>query len=151
LGGIAKGFAVDRAVEALRRAEIGSGLVNAGGDLRSFGESGHRVHLRDPRDPRRMLGTVTLREAALASTACLFDPYRGAGVQRSAVVDPRRPSAPPAFSGATVCASSGMWADGLTKVVMIAGPRALDVLDHYDASAMLCHADGEITITDDWA
>ena len=37
LGGIAKGFAVDRAVKALKCAGLRSGVVNAGGDLRVFG------------------------------------------------------------------------------------------------------------------
>jgi thiamine biosynthesis lipoprotein ApbE len=37
LGGIAKGFAVDRAVKALKCAGLASGVVNAGGDLRVFG------------------------------------------------------------------------------------------------------------------
>src|SRR5580704_14561335 len=37
LGGIAKGFAVDRALEALRGFDVSSGMVNAGGDLAAFG------------------------------------------------------------------------------------------------------------------
>jgi FAD:protein FMN transferase len=37
LGGIAKGFAVDRAVDALKENGVENGIVNAGGDLRVFG------------------------------------------------------------------------------------------------------------------
>jgi len=51
LGGIAKGFAVDRAIDVLTGAGISGGLVNAGGDLAGFGPDGHRVHLRDPEIP----------------------------------------------------------------------------------------------------
>ncbi len=46
LGGIAKGYAVDRAVEALRAAGCSSGLVNAGGDLRGFGTNAHTIFLK---------------------------------------------------------------------------------------------------------
>src|SRR6476620_9615098 len=53
LGGIAKGFAVDRAVEALIRAGVPSGVVNAGGDLRVFGLKSELVHLRRPNEPMR--------------------------------------------------------------------------------------------------
>src|SRR5262249_39845799 len=55
LGGIAKGFAVDRAADVLRGHDIACGLVNAGGDLLAFGKLSHNVHIRDPRDPRRCL------------------------------------------------------------------------------------------------
>jgi len=46
LGGIAKGFAVDRAVDALRERGCLSGVVNAGGDLRVFGPGAREVGLR---------------------------------------------------------------------------------------------------------
>ena len=45
LGGIAKGFAVDLAVETLQRRGIRNGLVNAGGDLRVFGEELSLIHI----------------------------------------------------------------------------------------------------------
>src|SRR5207244_12538908 len=51
LGGIAKGFGVDRAVEAFNCAEVPSGVVNAGGDLRVFGLKSELVHLRRPAEP----------------------------------------------------------------------------------------------------
>jgi FAD:protein FMN transferase len=47
LGGIGKGYAVDRAVEALRTAGARAGCVNAGGDLRCFGATGIEIELRD--------------------------------------------------------------------------------------------------------
>jgi len=151
LGGIAKGFAVDRAVETLIAAGMTAGLVNAGGDLRTFGSETHRVHLRDPRDPRRALGTVSVTDAALATSAARFDPFLGPTPCRSAVIDPRRPDIAPAILGATVRAPSCLLADGLTKVVMLAGERALAVLDAYAASAMFVSPDGAVTLTSDWA
>jgi FAD:protein FMN transferase len=151
LGGIAKGFAVDRAVDALAEAGIPGGLVNAGGDLASFGPDGHRVHLRDPRDPRRVLGAVTVKEAALASTGGRFDPFVGIRAQRSAVVDPRCVAGAPPVVGVTVRAPSCTIADALTKVVMIGGESSLAVLDHYGASAICSLPDGALTMTSDWA
>jgi len=49
LGGIGKGHAVDRAVQALRAAGAAGGWVNAGGDLRSFGAATVALQLRDER------------------------------------------------------------------------------------------------------
>jgi FAD:protein FMN transferase len=150
LGGIAKGFAVDRAIGVLVGAGMIGGLVNAGGDLRSFGIDGHRVHLRDPRDPRRALGTITVNDVALATTGGRFDPFLEAGPRRSAVIDPRCREAVPAILGATVRAPSCVLADALTKVVMLAGESALTVLDQYAAGAMFSSPDGTVTTTSDW-
>jgi thiamine biosynthesis lipoprotein len=72
LGGIAKGYAIDRAIEALRAAGCVSGLVNAGGDLRVYGRS-EAVLLR------RADGTcapLTLTHAALAVTDLDVDARR---------------------------------------------------------------------------
>ena len=151
LGGIAKGFAVDRAIDVLRDAGLPGGLVNAGGDLVSFGPDGHRVHLRDPRDQRRVLGTAMVKDAALATTGGRFDPFVGIGTHRSAVIDPRCAAAAPGIVGVTVRAPSCTIADALTKVVMIGGESSLAVLDHYGASALCSWPDGALTMTSDWA
>ena len=65
LGGIAKGFAVDQAIEALERAGCVGGIVNAGGDLRAFGPIAYPVLVNaSASDPIHL----TLRDAAIAST-----------------------------------------------------------------------------------
>src|SRR5262245_35233185 len=63
LGGIAKGFAVDRAIDALRDYGCGSGLVNAGGDMRVFGPN-VRVWVRT----HAGTGSITLTNEACAVT-----------------------------------------------------------------------------------
>src|SRR5215472_13458315 len=62
LGGIAKGFAVDRAVAALRASGIKAGIVNCGGDLRVFGPISRIVHVRHPAKPTFAAGVVRLAE-----------------------------------------------------------------------------------------
>ena len=66
LGGIAKGFAVDRAVAAMREAGAGEGLVNAGGDMRAFGPRAFMVEIR--RADGRVQQRCILRGRALASS-----------------------------------------------------------------------------------
>lgn len=66
LDGIAKGFAVDLAVQAMRRAGVVSGWVNAGGDLRVFGDAVLPVQRREADGRLTPLGAV--RDAALASS-----------------------------------------------------------------------------------
>jgi thiamine biosynthesis lipoprotein len=71
LGGIAKGYAVDRAVEILREHGIASALVNAGGDLRAYGPAAWPVEVRHPASfsrTRRLTGLRALTNSALATS-----------------------------------------------------------------------------------
>jgi thiamine biosynthesis lipoprotein len=123
LSGIAKGFAVDRAVEALRAAGVRQGLVNAGGDLAVFGDDARQIAVCNPLDRSRFAVTLTLCDEALASSGRAVEPGTGQLVQ--------------AIAGASVRAPSCMTADALTKVVGVMGEAALPVLCHYGASAIL--------------
>lgn len=149
LGGIAKGFAVDRAMKVLRRGGVTRGLVNAGGDLASFGQHPFSVHVRDPRDASRWMCRVALQEGALASSGC-SGPFGNADVAPSAVIDPGTGRPVHAVHGATVRAPTCMVADALTKVVMIAGEAAFPVLAHYGADAMFLPAAGDLCLTRGW-
>jgi thiamine biosynthesis lipoprotein len=150
LGGIAKGFAVDRAVAVLQEHAISKGLVNAGGDLKVFGADPHTIYIRDPRDPAALVTAVALRGEALASSAERCDPFQGHNVGHCAVIDPVSGAPVRAIRGASVCAQSCMMADALTKVVMIAAEEAGAILDHYGASALFVTDVGEICATADW-
>jgi FAD:protein FMN transferase len=150
LGGIAKGFAVDRALEALRGFNVKNGMVNAGGDLAAFGPDPQTVHIRHPCDPRRLVCAVEITGEALASTARRFDPFQSAETTGSAIIDPATAKPVHTIEGTTVRARSCMVADALTKIVMISGTDALRWLEYYNASALLVSGDNDIRITPDW-
>lgn len=148
LGGIAKGFAVDRALDILREHELRHGLVNAGGDLAAFGTIPELVHIRDPIDARRSLCQIEIRNAALASSGRIIDPLGFSNAGECAVVDPDGGRS--VFAGATVRAPTCMVADALTKVVMVAGQGAAGLLQRYRADAFLILECGDVWITSDW-
>src|SRR5262245_13109810 len=68
LGGIAKGYAVDRAAATLKCSGVDSGIVNAGGDLYVFGAP-QPIHIRHPEDASRLFSLGTLTDAAVASSS----------------------------------------------------------------------------------
>lgn len=150
LGGIAKGFAVDRAVAVLRDLGIPGGMVNAGGDLRAFGAQTRTVHIRDPRHPSRSVCRIEVTDEALASTARRVDLVDGGRSGSSAVIDPLTQRPVSLIDGATVRARSCMVADALTKIVMISGSDAGELLESYQADALLVSAEGGVQITSDW-
>jgi thiamine biosynthesis lipoprotein len=150
LGGIAKGFAVDRAIVALRAHGVTTALVNAGGDLAAFGPKAWPVHIRDPRDPRETIGAIEIRDEALASTGGRFDPIVLPRVASPAVFDPRTRAPAAKVAGATVRAPSAMVADALTKLVVIEGESAASLLAHFGASGLMVGLDGEVRVTPCW-
>jgi thiamine biosynthesis lipoprotein len=150
LGGIAKGFAVDRATEVLRAHGATAALVNAGGDLAAFGPAAWPVDIRDPRDPRETLGAIDVRNEALATTGGAFDPFDSHVAANTAVFDPRTHAPATMIAGASVRAPSAMMADALTKIVMIEGEAAAVLLAHFGAGALLVRRDGDIRVTTPW-
>jgi FAD:protein FMN transferase len=150
LGGIAKGFAVDRAVDVLRRSGMAHGAVNAGGDLRVFGAASHKIDLRHPRNPRVAMATVEMTEGALASSGGTFDPYSSAHAGPARVLDPRTGQCPGNVLGAAVRAPSCMVADALTKVVMIDAESADALLAQFQAEALVMSADRGISVSRGW-
>lgn len=137
LGGIAKGHAVDLAVDALRAAGIAAACVNAGGDLRAFGRYDFPVIVRNPRAPTRAGLTLELREQALATSACYFSARRTDGVTRSALVDGNKGTPVTGQHSASVRAPTCMLADGLTKLVIATGDAAHPLLARFSATAFL--------------
>jgi thiamine biosynthesis lipoprotein len=150
LGGIAKGFAVDRAIEELRSHGVRSAIVNAGGDLAAFGSEPRAVYIRDPRSPGELMCQVEVNNQALASTGRRFDPFHSTDTADTAVIEPETQMPARSIHGATVCAPSCMVADALTKVVMVAGKKAAGPLEHFRASAIFVSTDGDIHTTTNW-
>lgn len=133
LGGIAKGYAVDLAIAALLQHGVASACVNAGGDLRVMGDADWPITIRAPDDPAAAGARLTLRDAALATSANYFT-ARG---QVSALVDGRDGRARTDAHSVTVRAPRCALADALTKVVMASGDACHPCIVGFGASAFI--------------
>jgi FAD:protein FMN transferase len=120
LGGIAKGYAVDLAVRTLQELEIDQIAVNAGGDLRIAGPQPRSVQLRHPQNPSRLAQTVTLRNAAFATSAAYYSRRLMRGREVSALIASHSGDPYVGNQSISVRANSCMAADALTKVVLFA-------------------------------
>jgi thiamine biosynthesis lipoprotein len=127
LGGIAKGYAVDRALVALRAAGCRGGLVNAGGDLAVFGDRTHAIIIRDQREGDCV---IELKNAALATSdvcsAARPAEHRGYyhGVTRREI----------RAGKISVSAASAAVADALTKCLLAhPGETHAALLESFDA------------------
>ena len=142
LGGIAKGFAVDRAVEALKDNGVGAGIVNAGGDLRTFGPDSQFIHLRHPAEQTCIAGAVRLRERAMATSGIYFERRKHRAQYVSPLLDGRSRRTARELISVSVAAAECMVADALTKVVFAIREEAAGLLARYRADALLLERDG---------
>ncbi len=134
LGGIAKGFAVDRACDALRESGVASGLVNAGGDLCAFGARAYPVAIRHPMAPGLECLRLELKEASLASSGNYFLPD-------VAITNPATGGRCRGVLAATVRAASCLLADAGTKAIFAGRVRGLECLKKIGACGLLIHPD----------
>ncbi len=141
LGGSAKGWAVDRAVEILQAHGIQAGLVNAGGDLRVFGAPPGAlwwsIGIRRPDDPERLLTVLSLRDAAVATSSDMAED----GL--SLLVDPRS-LRPIRLRGsvsvlAPTCAEADAWSTALCVQ-----PDLSKLPVHLFALIATCTPDGQV-------
>lgn len=136
LGGIAKGFAVDRAIDALKAAGAEHGLVNAGGDLRCFGAKPWSVMVVDPAS-RRPLVSVELIDASMATSG-------GLPGKAGALSFDHLPGRDRRWVSVTVRAIDACDADALTKIVWAGAPDISELLSNAGAEAFAIRADGEL-------
>jgi thiamine biosynthesis lipoprotein len=139
LGGIAKGYAVDRAVAALHASGIGSACVNAGGDLRIVGSEAEHVVIRTAEPPAGFLPVLELRTGALASSCGASSSRFHAGGWVSCHVNGRARRALDARTTVSVLAGRCVIADALTKIVLADEARAIPVLRRFRAVAHVHH------------
>jgi len=141
LGGIAKGFAIDRAVDALRANGALAGAVNAGGDLRVFGPIPQPIHVRDPSRPSRIMRLGWLTEGAIATSGDYFARRRRARTHVSPIIDPQSGAPMIAYQqSVSVIAPDALTADALTKPVALRGAAAADLLASFGARAVIIRA-----------
>jgi len=129
LDGIAKGYAVDRAVDAQRRAGADCGVVNAGGDLRVFGRQPEPIYVRHPRSPGKLVHIGQVTEAAVASSGAYFS--------ATEFFDPRTRKVAKPGHGVTVIALDCTTADALTKPCLLEPTRSNVIAARFGALAVV--------------
>ena len=126
LGGIAKGYAVDRAVSTLRSRGITAALVSAGGSTiyglgAPPGGRGWEVTIQDPLHTNRSARKVLLRDRALSVSGSYEKSFEIAGVRYGHIMDPRRGRPATDVLSVAVLAESGTAGDALDDAFFVLG------------------------------
>jgi thiamine biosynthesis lipoprotein len=129
LGGIAKGYAVDRAIGVLRREGITAALVSAGGSTvfglgAPPGRPGWDVEVQDPTDPTATALRVRLKDRALSVSGSYEKSFEKDGVRYSHIMDPRTGRPVQGVLSVAVLAPTGTAGDALDDVFFVLGVEA---------------------------
>lgn len=144
LGGIAKGFAVDKAVEFLAARGVEQACVNAGGDLRVHGAQNQPLVIRDPSEPHGKPYPAVMLRPAVATSAAYFARKRVGLSRVSPIVHPHNGKPLRSNQSVSVFAHSCMEADALTKAVLLAEQPVWNrVLREHDGVALFLTTKGE--------
>jgi len=125
LGGIAKGYMVDKAVQALKRNKINSALINAGGDIFCLGKFEGRdwkIGIRNPESLSVILKVIDAGNSAVATSGDYEQFFKYKGLVYSHIINPKTgyPVSNPVRS-VTVSAPDAVTADGMATALFILG------------------------------
>jgi len=149
LGGIAKGFAVDKASALLRARGLRTFLVNAGGDLYCAGHPPSRpwrIGIQDPDDPQAVLAILSLTDDRAIATSGDYENYFIRDhIRYHHILDPMTGFPTRGLRSVSVLASTTMEADALATALFVMGKKqAIRWLKAHPAYAgvlvdSLCH------------
>jgi thiamine biosynthesis lipoprotein len=128
LGGIGKGYILDRAARVLRENGLNSFFIQAGGDLLGVGRkpSGEawKIGVQDPRGPRgSFFAILGFSDHAFSTAGDYAQAYFVDGQRYHHIIDPRTGYPTTACRSVTVWAEDAVTADALDDVVFILGPE----------------------------
>jgi thiamine biosynthesis lipoprotein len=122
LGGIAKGYAVDRAIEVLKANGISRAMVNAGGDIRGIGRI-WRIGIQHPRETNSILGIIRLKDEAVATSGDYQRYFIKDGVRYHHIIDPRTGWPAMGCMSVSIIAKEAAMADALATGCFVLGPK----------------------------
>jgi len=145
LSGIAKGYAVDRAVEVLRREGVKTGLVDAGGDIFCFGERREgwfaetftkaktkwSIGIRHPRpaNPNETIGVIRVDSGAIATSGDYENYFEVDGIRYHHLMDPATGMPARGVISATVLAPTATQADAWATALFVLGEEGITLLE----------------------
>lgn len=128
LGGIGKGYAVDRAADLLRRRGVRDFMIQSGGDLYVAGRRGDRpwrVGIRDPRGPaERSFAALDLSDETCSTSGDYERSFIAGGRRYHHIIDPDLGEPTRDTRSVTIVATSATMADALSTGVFLLGPQA---------------------------
>jgi thiamine biosynthesis lipoprotein len=126
VGGIGKGYAADRAADAMRHAGASAGVVALSGDIKAFGRlpdgAKFPVGIQHPRHEGAVLALIDLEDEAISTAGDYERFFERDGMRYHHILDPVSLQPAQECQSVTIIAKEGVWADGLDTGIFVMGP-----------------------------
>ncbi|MDO8733912.1 MAG: FAD:protein FMN transferase [Elusimicrobiota bacterium] len=137
-GGIAKGYAVERAVEVLKKNGVKTGLVNAGGNIGCFGEKVFKVALQNPRDKNSFITVLKIKNKSVATSGDYERYFFLDKTKISHIINPLSGYSADKSISSTIIADSATDSDALSTAAFVMGPKkGIELIRKYKNSECL--------------
>src|SRR5580698_5434830 len=150
LGGIAKGYSVDRGIDVLKGLGYTRAYVGAGGDSRILGDRFGKPWVVGVRDPMKgegnVIARIPLENAAISTSGDYERFFDEGGVRYHHIIDPKTGHSASKVRSATVIGPFATRTDGLSKTAFVLGPdKALEIYNKLDdIDAIIVKLDGTV-------
>lgn len=153
LGGIAKGYATDMAVQKLRQMGIESAIINAGGNVYALGTkpdgSPWLTGIQDPRNANKIIAVIQAKDVAVVTSGDYQRYFIRDGVRYHHILHPLTGKPAQEVISTTVTAPSATDADVLSTTLFVLGPQAgAEFIEHFsNTDAVFIDNQKEITLS----
>lgn len=152
LGGVAKGYAADRAAGILKQHGIRSAIVAVAGDIRILGArpdgSPWRIGVQHPRKPKTILTVLDLRDTFISTSGDYERFVIKAGKRYHHIIDPRTGKPSTGVISATVIGDRGAIVDPLTTALFVLGrEKGMKLVNQLGYEAVVVAEDGRASHT----
>ncbi|MET0072178.1 MAG: FAD:protein FMN transferase [Candidatus Thiodiazotropha sp.] len=156
LGGIAKGYAVDRGIELLRQRGIQHALISAGGDSRLLGDHRGRpwhIGVQAPRDKQRMAAMLPLVDSAISTSGDYERFFERDGVRYHHIISPKTGRSAATLQSVTIIGPNATRTDALSTSVFVLGvEKGMALINRLeDVDGVIIDGDGEMIASEGFA
>lgn len=149
LGGIAKGYAVDRAIDIVEQCGISQAMISAGGDSRIIGDRGGRpwiLGIEHPRKPEEVALRLPLSESAISTSGDYERFFIEDGKRVHHIINPETGRSATKSWSATVIGPNAMTTDALSTTIFILGAeKGIALIESLDGiDAIVIDSDGKV-------
>lgn len=147
-GAIAKGYAVEKAVDVLKNSGIQSALVNAGGEIKAIGTD-WVIGVQHPREANEIIRRIKLNGMSVATSGDYENYFEKDNVRYHHILDPKTGYPSKGIQSVTVVHKANAFADGLATSVFVMGKeKGIELIESlHETEAMIIDDEGKIFYT----
>lgn len=147
LGGIAKGYAIDKGIDAIKRNGVAHALINAGGDIRVIGESENgqwKVGVLHPRENGKLKDTLLLKDLSVATSGDYRKYFISGGKRYHHILNPSTGLPTEGVQSVTIIAPLAVDSDALATAVFVMGKKkGMELIEKLnDVEGIIIDSDG---------